>query len=188
MDKSSFKLNTNELVVALAVLIVIGVTYWLALPQARTLTAVTSELKGKEAEQAKLEQKYNSLTQLASVFASHQEDIDRLTIAYPTEEQSVEAMIAAQAMAERSGVSVVDITPSTAKGNALPVVMNVTSTYGAFSSLLREFYNNLRPVAINSLTISAGSENTKGLVSANLSVGFGWQPAPSPSAVTSQAP
>lgn len=194
MTKPKISLKPVDLVVIISLLFIGLATYYLAVPQASRLKELTSERKSKEAEEQRLKQRIDDLFELASSLASHKDGIDRLEVAFPKDEQVVEAMIQAQTMIERSGLAIVNLAPSKSKDGNLPVAMSVKGSYTTLNALLRELYRNLRPILVKSLAIvpERDKEQNVGQLSISLNTVFRHSPvsspAPSPQASSEPLP
>lgn len=172
MTKLKLSLKPATIIILVAFVLVLGGTILIAKPQAEKLNNQIVTRKQKEVVAKQLEEKYKALVTLANELGSKTEEINRLSIAYPSEEQVVEALVQSQTMAAQAGVTIVSLTPSRGKAGGVPIAMNVRGTYQAVSSLLRELNNNLRPTIIRSLNIIAGSEKEPGVVNASLIVTY----------------
>jgi Tfp pilus assembly protein PilO len=174
MPKNSFALKPTDIIILAAVVWVGAATYFIALPQAKRLQANTTTLKTKEAEAEQLERRVETLTILKDQIAEHQEDVKNLAIAYPSEEQQVEALIQAQTMAEHAGLAISDLTPSKGHTGIMPMALNLRGSYQAINTMLKEFYNNVRPAIVRSFTATAGTDKSKSDVSGSFNVGFAY--------------
>lgn len=181
MSKLKLSLKPTTIIILVAFVLVLGGTILIAKPQAEKLNNQIVTRKQKEVEAKQLEEKYKALVTLANELGSKTEEINRLSIAYPGEEQVVEALVQSQTMAGQAGVTIVSLAPSRGKAGGVPIAMNVKGTYQAVSSLLRELNNNLRPTIIRSLNIVAGSEKEPGVVNASLIVTYEFSAKAAPS-------
>lgn len=185
--KSSLNLKTADAVALLAVLFSVAGVYFISLPQARSLSDNTANMKAKQAEAEALQSRYDTLNDLQVAMEQKKSDVDLLLTAYPSEPQLAEAMTQAQSIAERSGMSVESLSPSSAKEDSLPVSLTVKGTYQAFDALSRELRNNLRPILTPQLTINADRDAGADRVIAELSNNFSFN-VPSAAEDTSAAP
>lgn len=154
MTKPKISIKPVDLVVIISILFIGLTTYYIAAPQAAKLKELTTERKSKEAEESRLRERVANLNELASSLTEHKDDIARLQIAFPADEQVLEAMIQAQTMIERAGLAIVNLAPSKSKDGNLPVAMSVKGSYATLNKLLLELYRNLRPVVVKSLAIT----------------------------------
>ena len=165
-------LKIQDLVVLASLLAIGAVIYFVTIPQAAALKLKTTELSAKTAEIGRLETQIESLRSFQAKLPQYQSAVTRLGIAYPKEEQQVEALIQAQALVERSGMSVDTLSPGKAKQGSLPISLSLKGSYLALGNLLRELNSNLRPVLVESLNIASGNEKEAGTLSVTLSTGF----------------
>lgn len=180
MTKFRIKIKPQTIVITLSVLITVSLTYFVAMPQATKLAVRTAELTTKKEQARQLEERRNSLLKLTDKLPGYAADIERLALAYPQEEQTVEALIQAQAIIERSGLTIDSLAPSKTNIGALQVSMVLKGSYESLINLLRELDSNLRPVIINNLSVQAGaSDKEVGVLTVNISAGFEYNnPAP----------
>lgn len=165
-------IKVQDLISLVAIMAAAAITYFLALPQATTLRAKASQLQEKTAQVKQLNQQVADLEDLTTRLPQLQSELSRLSLAYPRDPQVVEAMIQAQAIAERAGVKINSISPAKPKGTSLPITLNVEGSYQALGNLLREFDSNLRPALVQSVSLVAGGEKAGGLMTMNITVSF----------------
>lgn len=184
MDKLKLSIKPQAIIIFVAVLVVGLATYFLAIPQAGKLKINSTELTAKKAEAARLEERKNSLINLTTKLPSYAADIERLSLAYPKEDQVVEALIQAQTMIERAGVTINNLAPAQGEPGSLKVGMVLKGSYAALINLLHEFERNLRPVVVRQLTTTSG-EKEAGVLTLLVTTTFeynGAKPTPAPTA------
>lgn len=169
---SKSSLRPEDLVVVICLLVVGCVTYFVAMPQATTLKEQSVALAAKQAEAKVLNQRIADLTSLSDRLPRYTAAIDRLALAYPKEEQQIEAFIQAQTIVERSGMTVVNLAPGKAKDGKLPIAFSLTGSHEALNRLFQELNENLRPITIESWVITAGGEKSNGAISVSLNAHF----------------
>lgn len=181
-------LKPQDLVVVIALLVVGAVTYFLALPQATALKAKSTELKAKQAQVKGLNQQVADLTSLGDRLATYDTDIDRLATAYPKDEQAVEALIQAQTMTEQASVSAGTLSPGKGKSGSLPMNLTVTGSYESVSRFIRQLNDNLRPVLVESVALTAAGEKAGNGVTASVVTSFAYDGAATTAAVPPTLP
>ncbi len=187
------KLNIKPqtLVVLLAVVITIGLVYFLAWPLAGEVKLKTEQLGTKKAEAAALEQRRDELRDFTDQLPNYQADIDRLVIAYPNEPQIAEALIQAETMAGRSGLTILSLAPGRANDKELPINFVIKGSYQSLAGFLQELNFNLRPVVVHSVQMAPAGEKEPGVIKATVQTGFAFQglaAAPSTTSKVSPAP
>lgn len=160
MSKTATKssISPQTAIVLLVSVVIVAVTYYLAMPQAEKLKVKGEQLAAKKSQIKALEARKESLVRLAGLINQYQADIARLGSAYPSEDQTVEAMIQAQSLVERSGLTVVSLTPNKVKDGGVPVSMSLKGSYQGLGQLLRELQFNLRPVVLSEMTVNSASK------------------------------
>ena len=171
----SFALHIKPATIVIFVCIVWVVlgTYLIGMPASQSLAAKTAELTEKEQEAERLSQRKTALGSLETKLTRYDSELQRLFVAYPTDEQIVEAMVQLQGMADRSGVVVADMKPARAQVNGLPVNLTTTGSYENTTKLLKEFELNLRPVKVESFSFSKTTDDSDSVTGTfQLSLGF----------------
>ncbi len=174
MAKAKLSIKPADAIVGIAILVVAGLTYFIARSQASALVVKHQDLQQKQTQLAQLENKRTELTSIANELDTYQADADLLKIAYPVDDQSIEALIQTEAMAQRAGVATSGLTPNKAEPGKLVINLSTESSYSAFIKLLEEFQNNLRPVLISSLSLSAGAESKADTVVGTIVANFAY--------------
>lgn len=176
-NSSQLSIRPESIVMLISLLIIGAVTYFLAMPQAGKLKAQSAQLQQKQTEHKALEDKRNALVDLSQRIDQYQADIERLGVAYPREEQAVEALIQAQQMAQRAGLGVTSLTPSKATNGSLAIAMTLKGSYDGLVKMLYEIDANLRPITVHSVSITPASEKDAGLLTLNLTTTFAYNSA-----------
>lgn len=164
MKKFALKFKLTDMLAVAAAAVVVLVTYFVALPQAQKLKTQAATLQTKEAEVARLQQYHNGLVEIGNRLPQYSRQIERLSLAYPKNEQTVEAMLQIQTMAERAGLALVNLTPAKPKAGSLPVTITGRGSYQALTNFLRELQFNIRPAVVRSLSVTAAGEKEEGVV------------------------
>lgn len=159
MAKAKLSIKPAEAIVGFAVIIIAGLTYFVAGNQASQLKTKHQELQQKQLELSQLEQKRTELTSVANQMETYKTDAELLKIAYPTDEAAVEALIQTETITQRAGVKTGNLAPGAGQAGKLIINLNTTSNYDSFIKLLSELQNNLRPVLVSSISLSAGAES-----------------------------
>ncbi len=168
-SSKALSIKPADIIVIVALLWVVGGTYFIAFRLANGLHDKMTTLHKDQAQETALRVKEKNLSELATAFSEHQTELDRLKVAYPNEEQAAEAMIEIQTMAAQAGVTVSSLTPSHGSADALPVAVAVTGSYQNINSFLHGLYANLRPVVVQNVSIAGGATDTTGAPAANSS-------------------
>lgn len=173
MPKLKISIKPQSIIIAIAAAVTIATTYFVAIPQASRLSNLTTELTVKKEQSRLLNNRRDSLQTLTFKLPGYAADIERLALAYPQEEQTVEALIQAQAMIERSGMAVESLAPTKSEERGLQMTMVLKGSYESLISLLRELDDNLRPVIIDNITVqAAANEKEVGILTATLNTSF----------------
>ncbi len=185
MPSFAFHIKPATIVILACIVWVVLGTYLVGLPFSEKLAVKTAELSQKEQEADRLAQRKEALSSLETKLAKYDTELQRLFVAYPTDEQVVEAMIQLQGMADRAGVAVADMKPAKSQVNGLPVNLTTTGSYENTIKLLKEFELNLRPVKVEAFSFAKATDQSDNVTGTfQLSLGFA-QTAPAP--VTSPA-
>lgn len=167
-------IRPQDLILVVSIILIGCIVYFAAIPQAKSLKANMLTLQQKREELAKLKRRADDLNRLQDRIAQIKEDIDRLGVAYPEKDQTIEALIQAQIIASSSAMAVERMTPSTAKDGFVPVSMSVSGRFVDLSGFLRGLNNNLRPILVKSVTIAAAGDNERPLVAVNTLLDFAY--------------
>lgn len=184
MKRKSAQLKPADFVVIGGLVLVVAITYWLILPQLSRLAQHRQVAVTKRAELNRLQTHYEGLISLTEQLPRFRKQLDLLSVAYPNEPQTAEAMAQIQAMAERSGLTVVSLAPGQARPDALSVVVNLKGSYAAYQTFTKELANNLRPVIVKSYTLSTESNNSRSLLNGNFTLELPYDPATAVTAAT----
>lgn len=178
MKESRFKLRFQDILLFFAVVIVGAVGYFVALPQAAAIKVKSQTLATNQTEITKLKARITSLNQAAALLPQYKQDIDRLSIAFPSTDQQIEALIQTQSIVERSGLTLININPASGKDGKLPIAIRTLGSYGAYKSLVNEINSNLRPAFIRTMSLSAGGADQGNLIAANILIEYAYVAAP----------
>lgn len=178
MKKKSTSLKPTDLVVLASVVIIGCAVYFILLPQINSLHSNYSRQAAKKAEFESLETRFNSLQEVIQLLPNYDRQIDRLTVAYPQGEQSAEAMVQTQTMAERAGLALVSLTPNQSKDGVLPINLSAKGSYEAMNAFMKELKANVRPVAVRSFSLVTESDKQRGTLNASFTLDFPFNPIP----------
>jgi len=128
-SSKALSIKPADIIVIVALLWVVGGTYFIAFRLANGLHDKMTTLHKDQAQETALRVKEKNLSELATAFSEHQTELDRLKVAYPNEEQAAEAMIEIQTMAAQAGVTVSSLTPSHGSADALPVHIKISIVF-----------------------------------------------------------
>lgn len=172
MAKVTLGMKPQDLVTVIALVISGAVTYFVAMPQAQALKDKQSTLQAKLAQAQELNQRAADLKSVAGKLPQYSDSIERLSLAMPKDEQTIEGLVQARTIIERSGMAMVSLTPGKSKDNGLPISFSLTGPYDSVSRFIRLLNANLRPVSIDSLTITPAGEQKGGGVNLVIETGF----------------
>lgn len=174
----------QDIILAVSFIAVGCIVYFLAMPQAAQLKSNTQMLQQKREQLAKLKQRADDLTRLAERIRQIEADIERLGVAYPERDQTIEALIQAQIIASRTSMTVETLTPSAAKAGQVPVAMSVSGRFADLPGFLRQLNDNLRPILVKSVSVTAAGDKERPLVAVGTSLDFAYAgAAPAPAAL-----
>ena len=194
MTSAQLHLKPNNIIVLVALVVVVAGTYFIAKPQSDRLQQATQSLKLKQYEVDRLTKQKKTLEDLALQLPQYQEEVNKLAIAYPIDEQAIEALIQTKTIADRSSIAVTDIAPSKGTAGLLPVTLSTRGSYESFTTFFRELYANLRPTIVKSINFTSNAEADKGNLTGSLTLNFAYDgtasvtPTPSASLGTSPQP
>jgi Tfp pilus assembly protein PilO len=167
---SSFKPQT--LITVVALILVVVITYVLALPQSNNLKKNRATLAAKQAEEKALTEKIDSLTALGEKLPQYEGEINKLIVAFPQEPQQVEALIQAKVVAEKAGLTAAGLVPGVAAAGNLPIAMSLQGGADRLITLFKEINENLRPIKIDTISLLSGSKESNGVMNINVGAGF----------------
>lgn len=172
LDSLKPKFNPQDLIVTGALIATVALTYFVALPQSKVYKQKVADLKAKELELQAMNQRAADLVSLADRLPQHQAALDRLKLAYPKTEQTIEALVQARTIAEQSGMTVKGLSPGKGKPTGLPVTFVLSGSYEALAKFSRKLQQNLRPITIQSLSLIAGAEKNGGIINVTANTSF----------------
>lgn len=172
MTQKGRGLKPADAVAVSSVALVLAVSYWLFLPQLQKLKKDRAAAAEQSAQAAQLQEKYNNLVSLTDTLPDAKQQLDLLTVAYPTGQQAAEAMIQLEVMAKKSGVAMVSLVPSQAHDGILSITGSFKGSYASYMTFMRELSNNVRPIAIRSLTMTTESEAQRTNLNVTMTVDF----------------
>lgn len=178
----SQSLKPETLIPTVSLILVVLITYFLSKPQAAALQVNKAELTVKLAEEQALNEKIVALQELATKLPQFNDEITRLAIAFPETEQSVEALIQAQALSQKAGMTVKSLVPAVVVPGSMPVTMTLQGGYDRLGTFFQEINNNLRPIKVDTIALTAGSEQDAGVMNISVNAGFLFNGAAVPTA------
>lgn len=173
MNSFAFHIKPAVIIIAGCLLWVVLGTYFIGLPQSRTLADRTATLAQKEREVDRLTKRQAALTSLGTKLASYDALLERLSIAYPADEQVVEAMVQLQTMADHAGVAIAEMKPTRAQAGGLPVNLTTTANYTNTVAFLRELKQNIRPIRVDAISFVKATDGSENLI-ATYQISFGF--------------
>jgi Tfp pilus assembly protein PilO len=188
MNKNAIGMKPADALLIVAVLLILGVTYYVTIPQAKKLQGQRQQVVAKEAELAQLKKRIDTLNVLQPQLASRKTEVDKLTIAFPSEEQAAEALIQSKTMIEEAGLSIASLAPTKGVNGSLPVNMVLKGSFQALDTLLRGFKTNLRPIIVKNYTAAAGEDENRSLLNVNILTSFEYNKASSVTATPATTP
>lgn len=178
--KQQFSLEA--IVTAVCLLLIAALTYLVAMPQASNLKADKALLAQKKGEELKLQSQKDALEQAANDLVQYAPDLERLKLAFPATDQQVEALVQAQAITAKTGVTVTSLSPSKPKAGDLPIAFGIKGSYSTIITFLRELNNNLRPIVVQTVNIVPGGDKDANVLTANISTAFEFSGTAAPAA------
>jgi Tfp pilus assembly protein PilO len=177
MTKKANSVSPADAVAVISIALVIGISYWFFMPQLKRLEQHKAAAQVKAAEAKQLQERYTALVSLTDELPQAKTQLDLLTIAYPKEQQTAEAMIQLQSMAGRSGLAISSLVPSQARDGVLSVTGSYKGTYGSYLTFLKALSGNVRPATVRNLTVTTESDAQRTNLTANITVDFPYDQA-----------
>lgn len=172
MKKSQLSLKPTDLVVVGGVILVWILGYVLFKPQITQLqgSLTTESIKAQEASQ--LHERYTNLQSAVSLLPQYSKQIDLLSAAFPNEEQSAQALVQLQTMADRSGLALNNVSPAQSKSGVVSVTAVFKGSYQSYQNLMKEINNNVRPITIRSMSLTTESDLQRNVINGNFVFDF----------------
>lgn len=162
--------------ISLLIIFILAFYYFAIIPKNRQLKQLNTDLAAKKIQSDALDARVTSLTQINTQYAVKKRDFDKLKIALPAEARPDEIFLMLQSMATLAGVSINDIQTKEANNSDHSVGVSVTilGEFGNITKFTDLLEKNLRPVAVNNLSLVAGEKKDSGSVnlSATLDLDF----------------
>lgn len=171
-DSLKTKFNPQDIIVAMGLIATVALTYFVALPQSKIYKQKVADLKAKEAQLQAMNQRAADLVSVADRLPKHQASLERLKLAYPKTDQTIEALVQARTIAEQSGMTVKGLSPGKGKPTGLPVTFVLSGSYESLAKFSRELHQNLRPITVQSLSLTAGGEKAGGSINVTANTSF----------------
>ena len=124
------------------------------------------------AEQSTLtNNKINKLNELKPKLSQYKTTIDDIKMAMPAAQQIPEVLVMVESIAQNTGLNIsgFDIQPGSS-GNEVGVNMSASGTYDNLSGFTSKLENNVRPIRIKTMSVSAASADSQQI---SVSVSFG---------------
>jgi Tfp pilus assembly protein PilO len=157
-------------------IVIIGVLAFVAVrPMSSEVRKTNAKIKANQEQSARTQEKIDKLNELQPKLAVYKEQIKNLKIAMPASQQIPEVLVMVQAIALDAGLSIsgFDVQPDSG-GGEVGVNMSATGSYDNLSQFTRKLENNLRPIKIKTMNISAADGNSQ-QVSVSVSFGILYQ-------------
>lgn len=171
--------NQIELVIALVLIIVLALSYFVFAPMYRSYAASNIEIANLAVQRQTLEDKKTNLLGLKDLIASRTSFIASVQDILPVDQQVPEVLFTLEKIATKNGLALTDFTPrlreeqrevitnpetgetSVRVANQYRTVQldfNLTGSYDQVKQFVLDLQNNIRPIDIQSISINGGGE------------------------------
>ncbi len=173
MNSYALHIKPSVIIIVSCLLWVIAGTYFFGLPLSRELAARTAVLAQKERQSERLTKRQKALTSLQTKLGNYDALLQRLSIAYPSDEQVVEAMVQIQSMTVQAGLNIIELKPTRAQAGGLPVNLTTSGNYANTIVFLNQLKHNIRPVRVDAFSLAKATDGSENIIATyQLSLGF----------------
>lgn len=154
--------KNSTLFLVLAVVISIGIGFFVFQPAVVRYREHLTELAAREEEEVQLTEMKTKLTKLQKEIDAHAAEAELLALAVPTDSQIPELVSQMSGLADASVVRLLTIQPARSKANTdLTVTLTVEGAFPDILGLAERLEKNLRPAQVQTINIvqAAGESN-----------------------------
>lgn len=150
--------NRAVLIVFLILLAILN-GYFLAWPASGTLKTVNTQVAATEADVNLAQQKITDLGEFDQLIKKYPAEADLLSLAAPSDLDLPQFMVAVEAIASKSSVTLSSIQPP-AQG-AQDVSIQISGSFDGLFAFMTNLEKNLRPVKVSEIQIAAATEGAQ---------------------------
>lgn len=179
------KSNWHSYLILLAVVVIVF-GYWLVIMPGLNQAKHDNQLISQRKQEATvLEDRLQAINEADSLLKKNPDMLNQLTMAMPEGNDVGSAMVAIEALAAKDGVSLLSIEPG--KGDdttgVLPVTIHLQAGYPNLIDFMTATQKNLRPITIQTNTITKPQEGD--VLDATMVLSFSYSPKPTPTQTAS---
>lgn len=160
MDKRDSKTNRSAIIAAFSVIAILAIGYFYISPNIGALKTLNIQVDAKIAEITKYNDNVSALNVLKSQLAQISDQLNKLGLAVPSNDDMPDALTQIESMANNSGLKVNSIQPGKESTGIVPITVNLKGDYIGLANFITKLEKNIRPANIKSINIaSASGEN-----------------------------
>lgn len=182
---ASQKTNWHSYLILLAVIMIVF-GYWLVIvPGLNQAKADNQTINQKKQEAMVLEDRLRTINEADSLMKKNPELLNLLSLAIPEDSDVGSAMVALEALAAKTGVSLLSIEPGKDNDTTgeLPVTIHLQAGYTNLIDFMTSTQKNLRPITVQTNTITKPQEGD--VLDATLVLPFSYSAKPAQTATSS---
>lgn len=158
---SNNKIPQNLLYLSvLALLASFILVIFVIIPKATTLKSLSNEASSKENQLTAGKDQIASLREAITLIQTAKKDVELLGVAVPAKANAEEALAQISANAQGASVQLKNVTVSGEENGNLKISVSILGKYSDTVLFMKNLETNLRPVTVNDLAISSGTDGS----------------------------
>lgn len=162
MGSQAKKNNQSSNIILLGILIILAVAYFVINPSVGKIKDLNIKVNAKTIEVQKMQEKLDALELLKNKFNQSQEQVKKLGLAIPTENDMPEILVQLESMALKSGLKVNSIQPSKEGKKGVELInISMEGEYPPLVDFIDLTEKNIRLMTINSISLASAIQDEK---------------------------
>lgn len=169
MPNPSEKTDRTSMIVLVSVIIIGAVAYFLINPAISQIRSLNIKLSARGEEISQMEAKLATLNSLETQFNQVQDQVKKLGLAAPSNDQIAEILVQLETIASDSGLTLASVQPIKESNQAaVSVNANLQGNYSGLIDFIKASEKNIRPINIKSINLASATEGEGSIVDCSL--------------------